>query len=59
ETLANRISNLAADPDSRTRMGATGRETVLAEFDIRKEAARIAGLFRGEIGDNPRPDLAD
>ena len=59
ETLANRISNLAADPDLRKRMGAAGRETVLAEFDIRKEAARIAGLFRGEMRDNPRPDLAD
>ena len=55
--LAERIAQLAADPALRTRMGAAGRDRVLAEFDIRKEAARIAALFRGEIGDGPRPQI--
>ncbi|MEM9477523.1 MAG: glycosyltransferase family 4 protein [Pseudomonadota bacterium] len=55
--LAERIAQLAADPALRTRMGAAGRDRVLAEFDIRKEAARIAALFRGEMGDGPRPEI--
>jgi len=55
--LADRISRLAGDPALRRRMGAAGRDKVLAEFDIRKEAARIAALFRGEMGDGPRPEM--
>lgn len=56
ETFANRISQLASDPDLRQRMGDAGREKVLAEFDIRKESALMAALIRGDMGDGPRPD---
>ncbi|MEL6643262.1 MAG: glycosyltransferase family 4 protein [Pseudomonadota bacterium] len=55
--FADRIVQLASNPDLRKRMGQAGREKVLAEFDIRKEAARIAKLFRGDLGDGPRPKI--
>ncbi|WP_371060680.1 glycosyltransferase family 4 protein [Rhodosalinus sp. 5P4] len=56
ESLAGRISALADDPALRTRMGAAGRAKVEAEFDAHREAARIAALFVGEGGHNPRPE---
>ena len=46
DTLALRIGQLADDPELRKRMGRAGREKVRAEFDIRKEAEKLAGHFR-------------
>jgi glycosyltransferase involved in cell wall biosynthesis len=55
-TLADRIKELASDPDMRTRMGEAGRIKVHADFDVRIEAARIGALFVGEGGPDIRPD---
>lgn len=55
EALAQAIDTLAADPDLRQRMGTQGRAHVLAEFDGRAEAGRLAALFAGTLGDGPRP----
>jgi glycosyltransferase involved in cell wall biosynthesis len=52
--LAEAIIALA-DPDRRARMGAAGRERVVAEFDIRTEAARIATLLTGGGDGDLRP----
>jgi len=53
--LTARMQDLADDPALRRRMGAAGRETVRAEFDIRHEAARLKSLFEGRMGASPRP----
>jgi glycosyltransferase involved in cell wall biosynthesis len=37
---------LAADPDRRARLGATGRAVALAHFDVPVVAAQIAAVFR-------------
>jgi glycosyltransferase involved in cell wall biosynthesis len=37
---------LAADPERRARLGATGRAVALAHFDVPVVAARIAAVFR-------------
>ena len=55
EGLAHAVSQMAADPERRASMGDAGRARVLAEFDIRDEAARIAALFDGTGGTGPRP----
>jgi len=53
--LAGALARLAALPaEARAAMGAHGRETVRAEFDIDREAARLAALFRGAAGDGVR-----
>ena len=55
DSLTGAIAALA-DPATRQRMGAAGRAKVLAEFDISREAARIAALLTGRGGDGLRPD---
>jgi glycosyltransferase involved in cell wall biosynthesis len=55
QTLTARIVQLAADPDRRAAMGQAGRAKVVAEFDIRVEAARIARLFVEGPGEEIRP----
>jgi glycosyltransferase involved in cell wall biosynthesis len=37
---------LAADPDRRARLGATGRAVALAHFDVPVVARQIAAVFR-------------
>ena len=56
EGLAEAIRKMAADPGGRAAMGSAGRDKVRAEFNIRIEAARIAALFEGGGGTDPRPD---
>jgi glycosyltransferase involved in cell wall biosynthesis len=53
ETLREHIATLARDENLRTKMGAVGRETVLANFVIADEAARLARL----IAEGPGPDV--
>lgn len=53
--LAQAITAMASDPDSRSRMGAEGRRKVQAEFDIRAEARRLDRLLAGDLGPTPRP----
>lgn len=45
EALAAAIARLLADPALRQRLGHAARERVLARFNIRSEAARLAGLL--------------
>lgn len=56
DSLIAAIRRLAGDPALRAQMGAHGRETVRAEFDVSIEAARLAALFAGQAGDAVRPD---
>jgi len=55
DSLTRAITALA-DPAARSRMGTAGRAKVLAEFDIRREAARIAALLTGQGGEGIRPE---
>ncbi len=43
--LAERIMQLASDPELRRRMGAAGRSLVMTEFDSASEGRRLAALF--------------
>jgi glycosyltransferase involved in cell wall biosynthesis len=45
--LARAVQTLAADAGLRDRMGQAGREKVIAEFDLRANAARLLELFIG------------
>lgn len=57
--LVEAIRALASDPDRRAAMGAAGREKVTAEFDIAREAARLAALILGQGGPGVRPIPAE
>jgi glycosyltransferase involved in cell wall biosynthesis len=45
--LAAALERLAADPALRRRLGRGGRARILADFDLRRSAARRAELFSG------------
>jgi glycosyltransferase involved in cell wall biosynthesis len=47
EPLAAALGELAADPELRERMGAAGRATVKAEFDVERSATALLALFEG------------
>ncbi len=55
EALAHAIVGLAGHPARRAKMGRAGREMVEREFDIDREAARIASLFLDAGGEAIRP----
>jgi len=55
--LARAMNRLAALPDRGAAMGTSGRARVAEEFDIAKEAVRLAALYRGEGDDAPRQAL--
>ncbi len=60
--LAAALDRLAADADLRARMGAAGRARVVADYDSRVEAARLAALIRAAGAGAPlpvRPDPLD
>ena len=50
DLLADAIGRLARDADLRRRLGAAGRETVQREFDIRRSAEQIHGVFDEVLG---------
>lgn len=68
--LADALGTLAADSDLRARLGAAGRDTVIREFDIDRNAATLADRIRralaapggapleGKPGDATPPPLA-
>jgi colanic acid/amylovoran biosynthesis glycosyltransferase len=43
--LADALQSLAADPNQRHRLGQAARQTVLQEFQIQQNAAKLAALF--------------
>jgi glycosyltransferase involved in cell wall biosynthesis len=45
EALVHRIRQLLDDPGLRARLGRAGRETVIRDFDLRQETARLRELF--------------
>lgn len=57
ETLADRMVAISTDADARARMGAAGQAKVAEDFDARREAARLARLFGGDLGGPTRPAL--
>jgi len=46
EAFADAIQRLVKDPDLRRRIGQAGRERVLDKFDLRKNSAALAEVFR-------------
>ena len=47
--LADALARLAADPSLRARLGAAGRETVLRDFDVDRNAALLAARIREHL----------
>jgi colanic acid/amylovoran biosynthesis glycosyltransferase len=47
--LANAIERLAGDPALRSRLGRSGRDRVLREFDLRLNTAALAERFRASV----------
>jgi len=43
--MSDRILQLLVDPALRTRMGASGRETVALKFDLRKNVSQLIGSY--------------
>ncbi|MFD1342727.1 glycosyltransferase family 4 protein [Litorisediminicola beolgyonensis] len=48
EALTSAIATLITDPDRRRRMGAAGQRKVRAEFDSRREGAKLSALIEAE-----------
>ena len=48
--LADALARLAGDPALRARLGAAGRETVLRDFDVDRNAALLAARIREHLG---------
>lgn len=47
DLLADRLQELAQDPELRASLGATGRQKALAEYDIRRNTRQLLDLFLG------------
>jgi glycosyltransferase involved in cell wall biosynthesis len=48
--LAERIRELAGDPQLRTRLGEAGRKSVIDNFDRRRLGNQLAGFYRQILG---------
>lgn len=55
EALSEAILTLLSDPKRAAEMGQLGRRAVIAEFDVRQEAARLATLFTNYSTGAARP----
>jgi glycosyltransferase involved in cell wall biosynthesis len=55
DALAAAISGLLADPEGRARMAEAGRARVESEFDLAREAEKLAALFKS-VGPTGLPD---
>lgn len=49
DALADALERLAGDPALRARLGAAGRETVLRDFDVDRNAAALASRIRATL----------
>ena len=49
DALADALQTLGRDPDLRSRLGQAGREKVLRDFDLNKNAERLLSLFLDEV----------
>jgi glycosyltransferase involved in cell wall biosynthesis len=47
--LADALASLAADPAVRARLGAAGRETVMRDFDVDRNAAALSDRIRRSL----------
>ncbi len=56
--LANALERLARDPELRARMGRSGRDRVLREFNLAANAERLAALFAGSPLCDPLPSTS-
>jgi colanic acid/amylovoran biosynthesis glycosyltransferase len=45
DLVARALARLAREPELRNRLGRAGRERVVEEFDVRREAQRLHDLF--------------
>lgn len=52
--LADALASLAADPPLRARLGTAGRETVLRDFDVDRNAAALADRIRRSLAASNR-----
>jgi colanic acid/amylovoran biosynthesis glycosyltransferase len=58
--LADALAALAADPALRARLGAAGRDTVLRDFDVDRNAAALMDRIRRSLDDgDPAPVAND
>lgn len=48
--LADALESLAGSSETREQLGRSGREKVVAEFDIRQSARRLKEIFERELG---------
>ena len=55
DMLADAILKLANNPESRKKMGMTGRKRVAEEFDVREEAKRMKTLYLAGSSKQKRP----
>jgi glycosyltransferase involved in cell wall biosynthesis len=49
EGMAGAIGRLMADPELRERLGKAGRRRVLLDYDLRKNTAGLAAVFRERV----------
>jgi glycosyltransferase involved in cell wall biosynthesis len=56
--IADALMRLAHDPELRDRLGRAGRERVVADFDIRVNARRLAARFEAAPGGRSAPRAA-
>jgi glycosyltransferase involved in cell wall biosynthesis len=49
DALADALERLAGDPALRARLGAAGRDTVLRDFDVDRNAATLASRIQATL----------
>ncbi|WP_299552907.1 glycosyltransferase family 4 protein [uncultured Tateyamaria sp.] len=52
-TLRRHLETLIKDSSLRARMGAAGPAVVISDFNVAQEAAELAKLIAGKLGENP------
>jgi colanic acid/amylovoran biosynthesis glycosyltransferase len=49
DQVADALERLIGDPELRARLGAAGREKVIAQYDVSRSAARLASIFTAAL----------